>query len=130
MPAPNPPSESFVEPAGNVYRGVHRVLSYGMAVSTVLYGLGVLRALQHPLRIPINHIPTLTAAEMFRGLIHLDPTALMLAATLLLILTPVVRVIVSFVAFWRDGDHRFAGVTAVVLAVIGLTVVLGYAGLH
>ena len=130
MPTPQTPDESFTEPAENVYRGVHRVLSYGMAASTVLYALGVLRALQHPLRIPIHRVPQLHLSGMLPGLIHLDSGSLMLAATLLLILTPVVRVMVAFIAFWRDGDHRFAGITAIVLAVIALTVVLGAFGLH
>lgn len=127
-PSPNP--RQFAEPQPNVYLWVHRVLVWGMGISTVLYALGVIRALIHPVQIPLDtpFSPSLGAA--LAGLLRLDPASLMLAATVVLILTPVARVVVSMVVFWRDRDRRFVLVTGAVLAIIVLTVVLGRLGLH
>jgi uncharacterized membrane protein len=54
----------------------------------------------------------------------------MLAATVVLIATPVLRVLVSIYAFHQDGDRKYVALTSVVLAVIALTVVLGRFGLQ
>jgi uncharacterized membrane protein len=67
---------------------------------------------------------------VLRGLLALDPSALMLAATVLLILTPVVRVVVSMYAFYVDHDRQYLVVTGIVLAVMLLTVLLARLGLQ
>ncbi|MGH9393983.1 MAG: DUF1634 domain-containing protein [Terriglobales bacterium] len=118
------------EPPANVYAVVHRALLWGMVASTALYAAGVLRALQHPAVIPLDHAYQLGWSQTWRGLAALDPTSLMLAATVLLILTPVARVALACLAFARDRDRAFVAVTGAVLGVIALTVVLGRLGLH
>ena len=114
----------------NVYTVVHRALLWGMVASTVLYALGVVRALQSPVVIPLDHAFHLSWAQARSGLAALDPTALMLAATVILILTPVARVVLACIAFAVDRDRDFVLVTGAVLAVIVLTVILGRLGLH
>ena len=52
----------------------------------------------------------------------------MMVATALLILTPVLRVVISIWAFWVDRDYKYVVVTSTVLAVIGLPVVLAHFG--
>ncbi|HUX68685.1 MAG TPA: DUF1634 domain-containing protein [Terriglobales bacterium] len=116
--------------AANVYSIVFRVLFWGMVVSTSLFALGVFRALQHPVAIPLAPIPLLSFHATLHGLARLDPASLMLTATLLLILTPVVRVVLACIAFAVDRDPKFVAVTGIVLAVIVLTVVLGRLGLR
>ena len=51
-------------------------------------------------------------------------------ATVLLILTPVARVIVSIYAFLVDRDRKYVIVTSIVLAIMILTVILGMFGVH
>lgn len=125
-----PKGDAFTDPAANVYTGVHRVLSWGMYASTGVYALGVLRALQHPTYISLAHAPGISFAGTLTGLAHLTPASLMILATVLLILTPVIRVAVALGAFWLDHDPRFVVVTGTVFAIIMLTVVLGVLGLH
>jgi uncharacterized membrane protein len=129
-PEPNPRPSASGEPAAGVYAAVYHALFYGMLVSTVLYALGVVSALRHPMTIPLDQPFHQSWSQVLRGLVHLDPVSLMLTATVLLILTPVTRVAVACAAFLADGDRKFAAVTAVVLGVIALTVVLGSLGLH
>jgi|SRR6185312_15644051 len=122
--------KQFTDPAANVYLWVHRVLEWGMGLSTVLYALGVIRALRQPAWISLGTALKMSPGTALRGVLHLDAASLMLTATVLLILTPVVRVVVSLAVFWADRDFRFVRITAAVLAVIVLTVVLGRLGLH
>jgi len=117
----------------NVYAGVYHVLLVGMYISTALFALGIIRAMMHPEFYPLtaswvrDHYHW---SLIFHGLVTFDPMTLMMTATLLLILTPVVRVIVSIHAFAVDHDYKFVVVTSIVLVVMILTCLLGLMGLH
>lgn len=120
------------DPPQNVYSDVYRVLLMGMYASTTLYVLGVISALLHPRYIHISPEwmkQQLHWKPVLTGLLHFDQTSLMLAATVLLILTPVTRVLVSIYAFWVDHDRKYVGVTSAVFLVIVLTVMLSRLGL-
>jgi uncharacterized membrane protein len=118
------------EAPANVYSAVYRALLWGMVVSTVLYALGVGQALWQGTTITLGPVTALGWGAMLGGALRLDASSLMQLATVVLILTPVARVVLALCAFWRDRDYRFVVVTGIVLAVIGLTVVLGRLGLH
>ncbi len=87
----------------NVYANVYHVLVVGMSISTVLFVVGIVLALLHPHYVPLT---TMWIQEHYRwalvisGLKDLSPTTIMMGATVLLILTPVVRVVVSIYAFY------------------------------
>lgn len=117
----------------NVSAGVYKVLLGGMIASSLLFAAGIVRALLHPQYIPL-------APEWIRGQYHLavvehelarlDPMGLMLVATVLLVLTPIVRVIVSIRGFALDQNRKFVWITSAVLAVLVVTVLLGFLGLR
>ena len=116
----------------NVYTDVYRMLIGGMIVSSVLFALGIVLAMLHPQYVPLTsrwvrseyHV-----GVVVHGLLHGDPSAIMLVATVLLILTPVARVVVSIVAFLIDRDYKFVAVTSFVFLVMIITVILGELGL-
>ena len=116
----------------NVYADVYKVLLGGMILSTALFVIAIVRALLRPEFMPLTpewikqHYRW---AAIVEGIRTFDPTTIMLIATVLLILTPVARVLVSIYAFAVDHDRKFVMVTLVVLVVIILTVVLGLFGL-
>ncbi len=117
----------------NVYASVYHVLLGGMLASTVLFIVGLVRGMMLHTFFPLK-------PEWIRqhyhwqavksGLVALDPTTLMMVATVLLILTPVARVIVSIYAFAVDRDRKYVLVTSIVLAVMVLTFVLSRVGLQ
>jgi uncharacterized membrane protein len=117
----------------NVYADVYRVLLGGMIVSSALFAVGFVLALLHPEHYPLGadwvrshyHWPII-----WQGLKSFDPFTLMLVATALLILTPVLRVVISIWAFVEDRDWKFVVVTSIVLVVIVLSVVLSRLGLQ
>lgn len=125
-----PPPVSNAE--RRIYADVYDVLFVGMLISSILFAFGVVLALIHPHFIPLtrNYVrENYHLAYFFSGLAALRPSAYMLLATLLLILTPVVRVLISIYAFYVGGDHKYTWVTGTVFLVILLTVFLGWLGL-
>ena len=126
-PAPRPEASE-----DNVYADVYQVLLAGMYLSTALFVVGLVLALLHPAFVPLD--PAWIAAHyhwrlVASGLRGGDPAAYMLTATLLMILTPVARVLVSIYAFAVDRDWKFVAVTSTVLLIMALTVVLSRFGL-
>jgi uncharacterized membrane protein len=117
----------------NVYTDVYRLLVAGMIASVVFFSIGLILALRHPGQIPLTadwirrHYHWSAIAH---GLASGEPTTYLMIATVLLILTPVARVVVSIRAFFVDHDHKYVAVTSTVLAIMILTVVLGIFGLQ
>jgi uncharacterized membrane protein len=117
----------------NVYDGVYHALLVGMLISSAFFAVGLIRGMLLHTRFPLT--PDWVRSHyhvslVLRGLEHLDPTALMLVATVILILTPVARVIVSIYAFRADGDYKYVAVTSIVLLVMIATFVAAQFGLH
>lgn len=136
MPEPTPLTTASPKAASseeNVYVDVYRLLIAGMVVSTILFAVGIVLAMLHPQYIPLTtrwvrsqyHVST-----VIHGLLHGSAPAYMLVATVLLILTPVARVVVSIVAFASDRDRKFVAITSFVFLVMVLTVILGELGLQ
>ena len=116
----------------NVYGVVQHVLQGGMVASTVLFVIGIGAALRRHERIPLDAAwirEHYRLAAIRHGLATLDPTTLMMLATAILILTPMVRVAVSIWAFAVDRDYKFVVVTSIVALVMIATVFLAHAGL-
>jgi uncharacterized membrane protein len=126
----DPPQDKVEE---NVYADVYRVLLGGMIVSSALFALGMVRALLLHTYFPLT--PQWVQQHyrwsvVMHGLATLDPTSLMLVGAVLLILTPVARVLVSIYAFYVDHDRKYVAVTGTVFLIIVLTVLLShFAGL-
>ena len=117
----------------NVYAGVYRVLLGGMVASSVLFAAGIALALSHPAFFPLS---AKWVREHYRvswvlhGIVSGDPMALMMAATGLLILTPVARVVISIYAFAVDRDWKYVAITSLVLLIMIATAVAGWLGLR
>lgn len=119
-------------PEENVYAAVYHALLIGMYISTALFAIAIIRALLRPEFVPLT--PEWVRDHyhwrvLRHGLATMDPTAWMLVATAVLILTPVARVLVSIYAFAVDHDMRYVVVTSIVFLIMVLTVVLGLHGL-
>ncbi len=78
--------------------------------------------LTHPERPPPHRL-----GEIAAGLAGLRGPAIVTLGLLVLLLTPVVRVAVSIVAFVYQRDRAFVGITSTVLAILLASIVLGQA---
>lgn|SRR5487761_220341 len=116
-----------------IYADVYDVLMVGMVVSNILFAVALVLALIHPHFVPLTRGYVLGSYHwkaIKQGIVSFRPMTVMMVATLLLILTPVSRVMISIYAFYAGGDHKYVIVTGIVFAVIVLTVLLGFFGLR
>jgi uncharacterized membrane protein len=60
-------------------------------------------------------------ADAFRG----QPTAVILFGILLLVMTPVIRVVTAVIYFWRHHDRPFAVIGSIVLALLIVGFIMG-----
>jgi uncharacterized membrane protein len=68
-----------------------------------------------------------TLSDVGSGVVTLKPYAIIALGSMVLIAIPVLRVIVSILAFAVEGDWLYVGITAIVLAVLLLSFTLGEA---
>jgi len=101
---------------------VHRLLVIGLAISTALMVAGLaLNLWRHqPLATTISG-PSAT----FAAAIQAQPAGLLALGLLVLIATPIVRVIGSIIAFTFERDRRYALITLIVLSIVITSIVLG-----
>ncbi|HVO31032.1 MAG TPA: DUF1634 domain-containing protein [bacterium] len=125
---PVPESREEAEVHGRVYH----VLVAGMAVSTTLFAIGLLLAFVRGDAISLD--PAWMAAHVspaaLAGLVHGDPAAILLLATMALIATPILRVTIATWTFAREGDRLYSAICATVLCVVVLTVLASRLGLR
>jgi uncharacterized membrane protein len=69
-----------------------------------------------------------TLGELWIGLLGLHSQAIITLGLLLLILTPVLRVAVSVIAFGLEHDRKYVIITLIVLAILITSFILGKAG--
>lgn len=100
----------------------HRVLLVGGGAAGALLIASILAALIERRGLPRE---AFGLAEVWHSLVHLQPAGLASLGLLLLILTPVARVIGSIVAFVVARDLRFVVITALVLTLMVVSLLLG-----
>ncbi len=107
-----------------IERMVSRVLAVGITVSVAFMAVGLILGLVDKEGMPTHVVSFADLPSLLRAL---DPAAYLSLGLLVLIATPFVRVAGSIVAFALQRDRRYVLVTAVVLAVMCLSVVVGKA---
>ncbi|WP_163654730.1 DUF1634 domain-containing protein [Listeria sp. PSOL-1] len=73
---------------------------------------------------PENFYPT-TIHDICSGLLALKPFAIIMFGLFCLILTPVLRVVVSFVTFFIEKDYLYVIITAIVLLILVISFFMG-----
>ncbi len=101
---------------------IHKLLVVGLIISTSLMLIGLFLDLVLQRVVPTS-VPDL--GEVFTRVIYFRPSGFLALGLLVLIATPVLRVIGSFIAFIYERDWRYAGITFVVLLVVIFSIVLG-----
>jgi uncharacterized membrane protein len=101
---------------------VHGVLIIGLAICTALMLIGVGLDLVYQRDLPTS-VPDI--GEVVSRVLALRPSGLLALGLLVLIATPILRVIGSIGAFLYARDWRFASLTALVLVILLVSLVLG-----
>ena len=99
------------------------VLAIGVAVSALLVGIGFAASLFVGWTGSLTGSPTPPTAttdftDLAERLVAVQPLALAQAGLIVLIATPVVRVAVTAIGFWRQRDRLYVALTLLVLALL------------
>lgn len=117
---------------------ISRLLRTGVVVSVSIVLLGlVLMFLRHPdyatdrsghflqsLKQASEDYPH-TFSDLFAGLKTFQGRSIVLLGLTLLVLTPILRVVVSILTFGLEKDRRYVGITLIVLALLTIAFLIG-----
>jgi uncharacterized membrane protein len=103
-------------------------LRYGSTISTLvmIFGLGLLFLRGLPPSIPA--VKGIHAGELFAKIARLDAAAVMELGILLLLLTPVLRIIMAAVSFVLEREYKYFLISLGVLAVVLLSISFAMGG--
>lgn len=104
---------------------IGRILQVGVIVSAIVMLIGlVLFLATGQSGYPGTTIP-LKMGAILVGTLQFKPYAIMMLGIYCLILTPVLRVIVSIYAFYKEKDHLYVIITTAVLIILLVALVIG-----
>ena len=117
--------QQTTEEMADVQLIIGKILRLGVLVSATVMLIGLLLLIvKGNGGYPNNTFPT-DFTEICHGIAQLKPYAIMMLGIFLLILTPVLRVIVSIYSFYREGDNLYVVITTIVLVILGISFVFG-----
>jgi uncharacterized membrane protein len=122
IPAPTPQISEQAREQRDLNAVVHGVLMVGLAISTALMLLGIGIDLFSQRDLP-TAVPDL--GEVLARVAALRPSGFLALGLLVLIATPILRVLGSIVAFLYERDWRYALITTVVLLVLSVSLLVG-----
>jgi len=107
-------------------RTIAWVLRYGSLTSTLIMALGLGLMLLRGPATSLAAYHRIRLSMLFSNLIHFDPAALTEFGILLLLFTPIFRILVAVVTFALEREHKYVlislGVLLVVLLSVGLAI--------
>lgn len=107
-------------------RAIVAVLGWGAWLATLLMAVGILLLWVYPGEAVGSRYSSQQPETLIRDLfLHPSPSGYASAGLLLLVMTPLARLVVTAVGFGRARDWRYAGISVAVLMVILLGIALG-----
>lgn len=105
----------------DVNRFVELVLTTGVVMSLVILTFGSILIMVKP--VPVG-VPG-SIADILKGVIRLNASAIINLGILVMLLTPVVRVIAAMIAFFVEKDRKYALVSLTVLIILAISALVG-----
>lgn len=104
-----------------IERSIGYILRIGVIVSAIIIVIGMLLLFIQPSTQAVpNNLPAI-----IHGLLQLNGEAFIMLGLFCLILTPVLRVVVSIFAFAKEKDYLYVWITVIVLVILVIGMSLG-----
>jgi uncharacterized membrane protein len=109
---------------------ISRILQIGVILSSAMIVAGLVLMLLQVRAMTPHYLQAFphTPEQVWIGLLSLQPQAVIASGLLLLIATPVLRVVVSIIAFNSEHDRRYAFIALILLAILLTSFMLGKGG--
>lgn len=107
---------------------IGRILQIGVIFSAIVMGIGLVMFLVTGQSGYAGTTIPLRMGTILQGTGQLRPYAIMMLGVYCLILTPVLRVVVSIYAFYKEGDHLYVWITTAVLVILMIALIIGVHG--
>jgi uncharacterized membrane protein len=107
-------------------RTVARLLTAGTYASVSLLALGVVLMIANGIS-PLDPSPTFDLAAIPAQIAALEPTGFLWLGLIVILATPLARVVVSLFGYVAGGERRMAIISFAIIVVITVGVVLGVA---
>jgi uncharacterized membrane protein len=102
-----------------------KTLRAGVTISATVIIIGLLKLLiTGESGYPGDSYPY-TITELFSGVIKFKSYAIILLGLLFLLLTPIMRVVMSVFIFWKEKDYTYVKITLLVLLILIAGMLLG-----
>lgn len=109
-----------------VEKSIGVILQIGVVISATIIIIGLIIGLvTGGTGYPGQTFPT-HLGPILTGVAQAKPVAIMMLGLFCLILTPVLRVVVSIYAFAKEHDHLYVLITSTVLVILAFAMILGY----
>lgn len=115
----------------DINRSVGNLLRIGVLLSLSVSLIGFAKLFYEGFTMPQNYADLeLTQDEVFRhfwkSLLHFEGMGIIQLGILLLIFTPVVRVIFALVGYLKERDYLYVAISGIVLIIIIFSFLMGY----
>lgn len=117
--------EQMNEEMADVQLIIGKILRLGVMISATVMLVGLILLIGKGNGGYANNAFPTDFTDIWIGIAQLKPYAIMMLGIFLLILTPVLRVVVSIYSFYREGDNLYVVITTIVLVILGISFVFG-----
>ncbi|WP_282676025.1 DUF1634 domain-containing protein [Lactococcus cremoris] len=111
-----------------IERNIGKILRVGVFVSTTVIIIGILMFLLSGHSGYAEGVWPDKFKEILSGLVEFKALAWLMTGLFLLILTPVLRVVASIVAFAKEGDKLYVAITTLVLIILIVAMFVEHGG--
>ncbi len=111
-----------------IERNIGKILRIGVFLSTTVIIIGILMFLLSRHSGYAEGVWPDKFNEILSGLVEFKALAWLMTGLFLLILTPVLRVVASIVAFAKEGDKLYVAITTLVLIILIVAMFVGHGG--
>src|SRR5689334_8343039 len=114
-------------PPARINNLISRVLQVGVIASSTVIIIGLLLFLFQPDALKSQRLEDFphTLDQFASAIAHLQPLAIIMLGLIILIATPILRVVFSILAFFLEHDYRYVIITCIVLALLIFGMLLG-----
>lgn len=110
----------------NIEKNIGKILRIGVLVSSTIIVIGMLILIfTKDSGYPQDTWPT-TFFEIWKGVLNFKALAWIMGGLFLLILTPILRVVTSIFAFFKEEDGLYVIITTLVLIILIISVIVGH----